>query len=74
MKIAYVFASPESLNSDVSMEPITYICDGKGILEEFFLAPLTLELEGGTFLLNVRNQNLGTQRNNPGDLNRQHQC
>lgn len=38
------------------MEPTTYICDGQGILEEFFLAPLTLELEGGTFLLNVWNQ------------------
>jgi hypothetical protein len=74
MKIAYNTASPGLLNSDVSKEGTTYIFKGLGILEELFLTPLTLEHEGGTFLLNVRSQNPGTQRNNPGDLNRQHQC
>jgi len=73
-KIAYIFTSPGLLNSDVSTELTTYIFKGLRILEEFFLVPFTLEHEGGTFLLNVRNQNPGTQRNNPGDLNRQHQC
>jgi hypothetical protein len=73
MKIVYIFASPGLLNSDVSIELTTYIFKGLEILEELFLAPLTLEYEGGTFLLNARNENHGTQRNNPGDLNRQHQ-
>jgi hypothetical protein len=73
MKIAYIFASPGLLNSEFSMERTTYIFKCLRILEEFFLAPLTLEYEGGAFLLNMRNQTPGTQRNNPGDLNRQHQ-
>jgi len=74
MKIASIFTSPGLLNSDVSMERITYIFKCQGILEEYFLAPLTIEYEGGTFLLNVRNHNPGTQRNNPGDFHRQYHC
>ena len=62
MKIAYIFASPGLLNSDVSTESTLYF-QGSRNFRRILPGALDLEHAGGTFLLNVRNQYLATQRN-----------